>query len=236
MIIENSAGNPILTLDDWQSLCYPPPNDKHWKKDRSAYSIADIILNHNGAEIIRSRVTEAIKTSVSIERIIPEYEVKFDDLGKGRVHDLGCFGYAGGKTVFIGVEAKVDEPFGQTVLDQYLSMKAKQIVGISTNAPERIEYLLAQHFTKPKLSMFDIRYQLLYATVGTIAAGADISVLFVMVLKTKLYDRKIGCKNYSDYNRFMKTVGAKPLNSSTRTHLLTIQDKRLICLYESFPH
>ncbi|WP_163341008.1 hypothetical protein [Desulfopila sp. IMCC35008] len=89
----------------------------------------------------------------------------------------------------VGVEAKVDETFGPTVQDYYLAAKAKQITGSSTNAPQRVEKLLSMHFTKPKVSMFDIRYQLLYTTAGTLAAGADVSALYVAVFISKLYDK-----------------------------------------------
>ena len=116
-------------------------------------------------------------------------------------------------------------------------MKAKQITGTSTNAPERIEKLLAMHFRDPDPSMFDIRYQLLYATAGTLAAGADISVLFVAVFKTGLYTESSGVKNYRDYIQFMGKVGATPLKLSIKEvqgHKLVLQGKQLVCLHEYF--
>jgi len=55
------------------------------------------------------------------------------------MHDLGIFGTTtGGQSVFVGVEAKVDETFGASVRDTYLTMKAKQITGTTTNAPKKI--------------------------------------------------------------------------------------------------
>ena len=91
------------------------------------------------------------------------------------------------------------------------------------------------HFHKPDSSMFDIRYQLLYATAGTIAEGADISILFVVVFKTALYNGRISAENYQDYMKFMKKVGASSLklpNTEVRGHELLLQGKRLICLHE----
>ena len=63
-----------------------------------------------------------------LDRAISEYEQKFDDFrGRGRIHDLGIFGQTeSGKSLFVGVEAKVDEPFGPFVHDAYLSAKAKR--------------------------------------------------------------------------------------------------------------
>lgn len=85
--------------------------------------------------------------------------------------------------------------------------------------------------------MFDLRYQLLYATAGTISANADISVLYVLVFKTNLYNEKIGAKNYSDYADFLRKVGADPLpvpDNSLIGHRLTLQGKDLVCLYSYF--
>ena len=136
-----------------------------------------------------------------------------------------------------GVEAKVDESFGPTVRDSYLQSKANQITGTSTNAPERIEQLLALHFAKPDTAMFDVRYQLLYATAGTLAAGADISVLYVVVFKTPLYDESIGADNYRDYIHFVNKVGGTPVTlveKSAIAHTLELDGRELTCVHEYF--
>ncbi|WP_163338779.1 hypothetical protein [Desulfopila sp. IMCC35008] len=144
-----------------------------------------------------------------------------------------------GQTVFVGVEAKVDETFGPTVHDYYLAAKAKQITGISTNAPKRVEQLLSMHFTEPNVSMFDVRYQLLYATAGTLAAGADISILYVAVFLTNLYDETIGESNHRDYLNFMSDIGATPHASDQSredmsVHKAVLQGEILTCIHEHF--
>ncbi|MCG8371487.1 MAG: hypothetical protein MJA32_13380 [Proteobacteria bacterium] len=185
MKIEDGNGDEIRAFDDWAKLYDTPQHSHQWKEHRSAYSMADFIMRRNGAEQLQSRVAAALGQDVDFERAVPEFEQRFDSFGRGRVHDLGVFGKVGdGRSLFVGVEAKVDESFGPTVRDAYLQSKASQIIGTSTNAPERIEQLLALHFSEPDRSMFDVRYQLLYATAGTVAAGADISVLYVVVFKT----------------------------------------------------
>ena len=151
---------------------------------------------------------------------------------------LAIFGRTeSGLSLFVGVEAKVDEPFGEVVRDVYLKAKAKQITGKATNAPERIEGLLKQHFTRHDPSMFDIRYQLLYATAGTVAVDADISVLYVVVFETPLYSETTSAENFRDYVDFMERVGAEPLKLSSKEadgHKLSLRGKELICLHESF--
>ena len=170
MRIEDKKKKEICTIQDWARLYASPEQSRQWKEHRSAYSVAEFILNRDGADHLQSRLSAALGTTVEFERAVPEYETRFDDYGRGRVHDLGIFGRtASGESLFVGLEAKVDETFGSTVRDAYLAAKTKQIAGKSTNAPDRIEKLLASHFPKPKISMFDVRYQLLYATAGTLS-------------------------------------------------------------------
>jgi hypothetical protein len=238
MRIEGRNGEVIQTLEDWGRLYDTPQQSHQWKKHRSAWSMAEFALNRGGLEHLRAQVTGALGQPVEFARAVPEYEQRFDSYGRGRVHDLGIFGEtAEGKSLFIGVEAKVDEPFGASVRDSYLKAKASQITGKSTNAPKRIEDLLAKHFTEPDPTMFDIRYQLLYATAGTVAAGADISVLYVVVFKTELYDESIGADNYRDYVHFVNKVGASPLalgNKEALAHELELDGRLLLCLHEHF--
>jgi len=238
MRIEDSQGNEITNLDEWAKL-YDTPRQKHqWKEHRSAYSMAEFIMNRNGPDAIQSRISEVLSKQIQLERAIPEFEVRFDEFGHGRIHDLAVFGQTdSGESLFVGVEAKVDESFGRSVRDSYLTAKARQIVGESTNTPQRIEELLALYFSTPDVSMFDIRYQLLYATAGTLAAETDIAVFYVIVFKTQLYDELIGAENYRDYVQFMAKVGAPPLklpHKEAQAHTVTLQGKELICIHEYF--
>jgi hypothetical protein len=238
MRIVDTAGHEITSLEEWAGIYANPQQSHQWKQYRSAYSAAEFILNYNGGEAISHRVSEALGFEAVLERAVPELELRFDQYGRGRVHDLAIFGRTEtGKKLFVGVEAKVDEPFGVSALDAYLSAKSKQIVGASTKAPERIEQLLSLHFTDPDPTMFDVRYQLLYATAGTLAAEADVHVLYVIVFKTPLYDESVGAENYRDYIHFMNKVGAESLRLPTKEaigHRLNLNGKDLVCLHEYF--
>jgi hypothetical protein len=238
MRVEDAKGAAITSIADWAKLYESPRSSRQWKEHRSAFSVADFIMNRNGAEALKSRIADALEESVEFERVVPEFEVRFDDFGRGRVHDIAIFGSTvSGKRLFVGVEAKVDEPFGATVRDTYLTAKARQIAGEATNTPERIENLLKRHFTRPDISMFDVRYQLLYATAGTLAERADIWVLYVVVFKTPLYNETTSAENYRDYVDFMSKVGATAVKLSSKEahgHKLSLQGKELICLHEHF--
>lgn len=236
MRIETSNGDEISNIDEWAALYANEKKRIHWKPHRSAYSTADFILNHDGATYLQDKVSRLVGEPVTLERAVPEFEQRFDAFGHGREHDLGIFGLtAAGKRVFVGLEAKVDETFGALVKDAYSAAKAKQASGKSTNAPERIEQLLALHFAEPTAAMWDVRYQLLYATAGTLAADADIAVLYVLVFRTKLYNADIGKSNQRDYESFIELAGGQDLglDGEACTHELMLGGKRLFCRYES---
>lgn len=238
MQITDRGGNRIQTMEAWAKLYDNPRSAHQWKEHRSAQTTAEFILRRNGIERLRSRIKEAMQDEVTFENAIPEYEVRFDEFGRGRLHDLAIYGHlSDGRSLFVGVEAKVDEPFGSVVRDVYLAAKAKQIAGVSTNAPERIENLMRLHFKKPDISVFDVRYQLLYATAGTLEAKADVSVLYIVVFKTAMCDETISAENYRDYVSFMQKANATPLklpSTEATGHRLMVNGKELTCLYEHF--
>ena len=238
MDVIGPGGEKIESMEAWAGLYASPRSAHQWKEFRSAYSVAEFILNRNGASALQARVAQALGEPVEFERAVPEMEVRFDQFGRGRMHDLGILGRtSSGKSLFVGVEAKVDEPFGALVREAYLAAKARQIAGESTNAPQRIEQLLKLHFREPDSSMFEVRYQLLYATAGTLAASADVSILYIVVFKTPAYSETIAAENYRDYAHFMAKVGAGPVKLPTKealAHKLMLSGKELLCLYEYF--
>jgi len=237
MRFEESTGQGIKSMEDWQGLYEKSRKLHHWKPGRSAYSIADFMLNHHGGNGLQDLVSEAIGQAVVLERCVPEFEQRFDAFGRGRVHDLAVFGRtASGERLFVGVEAKVDETFGETVGAVYLQAKARRTdQDIATNVPERIERLVGMHCTDADAATFDVRYQLLYATAGTLAAQAEQHVLVVFVFKTPLYDETVGASNLTDYLRFMEKVGATSLelnDAGVIGHRLQVGGRPLIALHQ----
>ena len=232
-MIQDKNGRAIVTMEDWAEIYASGNKAKHWKEGRSAYSIADYVLNHNGLDRICHRVEEIIQEPIKFEKVIPELKIKFDTFRQGRVHDLGIYG--DNPSIFIGVESKVDEPFGQTISDSYLDSVARSISGENTKKPQRIYDLLKKQFRKPDRTVFDLRYQLLYAVSGTIAAKKKISVLYIIAFKTNLYDDLLGIDNYRDYISFMKAVNAieqKTSRPDSIVHKLKLGRKELISIYD----
>jgi hypothetical protein len=207
---ETFDGKPIRSLADWKEHFLEGDRKYHWQVGRSAQTLAEFVINGNGLSWIREKVSDALQKEFCVDRAVPELEIRFDRYGRGRVHDLGVFGSTDDKKrVFVGVEAKVDEPFGRTIGEEYLSAKAKQITGTRTNAPARIEHLLALHFSRPTARMFECRYQLLYSTAGTVAAECEIPVMLVLVFRTHAYDATKAQHNKADYRHFVDAIGAE---------------------------
>ncbi|GAB6194591.1 hypothetical protein JCM39068_43470 [Desulfocastanea catecholica] len=85
MRVQDSRGYEIKSLADWAKLYNTLQTSHQWKVGRSAYSAAEFIINRDGGKVIQKWVEEAICKNIVIERVIPEYEVRFDKFGRGRI-------------------------------------------------------------------------------------------------------------------------------------------------------
>lgn len=234
MEVKNKKNESIRNLKDWE-IEIPK---KDWVEGRSSHSLANYILNLNGLEQIKLTIQDILNEEIILESGIPEYEVKFDRYnGRGRFHDLGIWGKTKftNRTIFIGIESKVDETFGQTVSEAYISGLTKKLNGENTNLPNRVESLIIKNFGyKIKSKYFDNRYQLLYATMGTLEEKADISICMFFIFKTNLYDIKKGNENYRDYCQFVQNVISEKIScnfDNVEVHKLKIDNKKLYSVY-----
>ena len=139
----------------------------------------------------------------------------------------------------MGLEAKVDEPFGsETVCQRYQEAIETLKSNPRSKAASRVKELLSRDFADndPCESKFaDVGYQLLTATAGAVAVEADVSVLYVAVFKTGDYDEDKGRENQLDYDNFIRASGAECLikgDTGFLAHDLTLDGKRLVCIYE----
>jgi len=220
----------VKDINEWKSQI----KEKHWKEGRSAYELANFMLNKNGENIIKQLLEKTLKETIEFSKGYIEYEVKFDKYpGTGRTHDLGIWGETNSnKTIFVGVESKVDELFNETVKEVYIKNKVKELNGEKTNTPKRIENLLKRNFNNITEKQFEIRYQLLYSTVGTIDAredkkSADIPIFLIIIFKSKAYDPEKGNKNYDDFRHFINEINAQEIFKDKNKEMFKINiDKK----------
>lgn len=234
MEILNKKNQQINNIEEWRKEI--PTKD--WVDERSSYSLANFILNMDGLEQIKHIINELLEEDIVFEKVIPEFEVKFDKFnGRGRFHDLGIWGKtkSTNQTIFVGIESKVDETFGPTVSEAYISGIIKRLNGENTYKPNRVEKLIKQNFgTKIKIKHFDIRYQLLHATIGTLEVKADISILLIIVFKSTSYDKIKGNENYRDYCQFIQNVISEKHPCSidnVEVNKLTIDERKMYSVY-----
>ena len=239
MTVTGKDGNEITSMDEWSGYV----RASHWKPGRSAYSLADFIMNRGGAEVLAGRVSSALSRAVTLERATPEYAARFDNLGTPSYLDLGVFGSVGSESsLFVGLEGKVDESFGsETVCERYQSAVDYLAQNPRSKAAERVRGLLSDYFgetAEPCDSRFaDVGYQLLTAAAGTAAAERDVLVFYVMVFRTDLYDEDKGRENRADYERFIEAAGGVELargEGGFDAHEVSVAGKRLVCVYDYY--
>lgn len=239
MEIYDSKENTISTMAQWSVSV----RATHWKEGRSAYSLADFILNRNGTGHLESRISTVISQPIVLTQGTPEYAAKFDQFGGPARLDIGISGQTtSGESLFVGVEAKVDEPFGsETVCERYQEAVKYLNSNPRSKAAARVKELLSRYLAdadEPCASKFaEIGYQLLTATAGTVASEADRAIFYVAVFKTHLYNQQKGEENRLDYENFIKLAGGECLlrdSGECLAHEITLDGKRLICIYEYF--
>ena len=192
MRVIDYRGSEITTLEQWSKTV----RRSHWKPGRSAYSLADFIMNQNGTAQLEARISSVLSREVVLEQGTPEYAARFDRYeGPARL-DLGISGRTRrGESLFVGLEAKVDEPFGsETVRERWQKATETLKSNPRSRAATRVRELLSRYFgdgDEPCESRFtDVGYQLLTAAAAVVAVEADVSVFYVAVFRTPITTRK----------------------------------------------
>ncbi|MDE2937634.1 MAG: hypothetical protein OXR67_01760 [Chloroflexota bacterium] len=230
-------GSEITTLEQWSKTV----RRSHWKPGRTAHSLADFIMNRSGAVRLAARISSVLSRQVVLEQGTPEYAARFGRYeGPARL-DLGISGRTGrDESLFVGVEAKADEPFGSdTVCERWQKARETLKSNPRSKAAARVRELLSRYVGddgEPCESRFaQVGYQLLTAAAGAVAVEADVSVLYVAVFRTLGYAEESGRRNRLDYDNFMRLSGGESLiqeDSGFLAHGLTLDEKRLVCIYE----
>lgn len=239
MRVIDFRGSEITTLEQWSRTVRRP----QWKPGRSTYSLAEFIMNQNGTAQLEASISSVLSRPVVLEQGSPEYAARFDRYeGPARL-DLGISGRTGGgESLFVGLEAKVDEPFGSdTVCERWQKATETLKSNPRSRAAARVTELLSRYFgddDEPCESRFaEVGYQLLTAAAGAVAVEADVSVFYVAVFRTPDYDEEKGRRNQLDYDNFMRISGAADLVQNSCEFLaqyLTLDGRHLVCIHEHF--
>lgn len=196
---------------DWLIVAPPKGGLEQWKDGRSAKEFARFVTKfHDSFSKIIKEIVEN-NLHYTPESLTGEPEAKTDlppTRSSGpRNHDLLLFD----DRIVIGIEAKVDEPFG----DKTILQEKKDA---SKDKAARIEWLketiLPEGSEIEDDDVKDLRYQLFTATAGTLLAAydQDKSYCIFLVLSFHQKGEKITQKakrNKESFDEFVKVVCSK---------------------------
>jgi hypothetical protein len=210
-------GVEITSLESWERLA-GPKSPNQWKDGRSAKEVARAWLE-SGGENLPEEVSAAFSGHKSFGPVLswqaePEKKLAFDNFpGEPPNIDLVVHAQDSQGPFLIAVEAKADEPFGQTVADTLAAAVERRLKNNRSNGVTRIEQLsaaiLGPHQSgDPPLK--GIRYQLLTAIGGLLCEAqrrdCDRAVMLVHEFVTDETDDDMHARNAMDLNIFIKRL------------------------------
>lgn len=209
---------PTQSPSDWQPLLAKPM--LHWKKSFSAMTAAACWEAADGdlpAEVRRTLETSGQRELIGLKLLaaIPEWEVQLPGGQSSSRTDVMALTRNEEGLVVIGIEAKVDEPFGPTLGEKRLES--------SNGQEERIDYLHSVLGLKAPLQD-GIRYQLLHRTVSAIRTAQDFHASSAVMLVHSFSSKS---RWREDFTAFCTAMGAEQLSPE----LCAINNFTSPCLY-----
>ena len=220
MKIENTKKQLIVDLESWKTAFIEVDKKKNWEEGRSACTLAKYFTTPNieesdGIKKIKEYFEALGFSNPRFESAEIEHPSPFDKYSSPRMQDLVIWGESEKGRILACIEAKVDEEFGNEVLNQaYKNAKQEFDKNPNSKRKARIEELCKKYLNVNAESIKsgdenDIRYQLLYYLAGSICEAKEYgNVVFmpIMVFKTNKYNETKGNSNREDYEQFRKAL------------------------------
>lgn len=198
----------------WQALLGDP--DKHWKTGRSARTLAYCWESADGfppevAEVF-NRSEEPGLHDLQFIAGFPEHKVPLPGGRRASQTDVFVLAHGQQGLVSIAVEGKVDEPFGDTVVN-WLGMDP------SPGKQERLTFLCdLLGITVDEVA--PLRYQLLHRTASAIIEARRFSAGIAVML---VHSWAANSEGFADYAAFVTALGGSPEAESV-TSATTVDD------------
>ncbi|MBR4437773.1 MAG: hypothetical protein IKS79_01560 [Bacteroidales bacterium] len=256
MIIKNKYGRILSSLEEWKEGFIEVDKKKHWRDGYSACSLGVFFSSGKGEQWLTEIEKEIFGYKIEHSEGMIEHASKLDEFRGGqRMQDLAIWGKTpSGASCFIGIEAKVLEPFGDfSVYDSYLDGIKEREKKPKSNKAKRVCQVVDYLFngrTPEDSTVKDLRYQLMHYFKASILEApslvesalkinqrktVNIILLPVIVFNTEHYkeDPKLAQDNHDDYLRFIEALNCdvKTINGKDVYHKV-IDNRDVYTLYE----
>lgn len=211
----------LSTLDEWWSCAPPKDKFKHWKDGRSAKENARLWLN--AAPYLPSEIDDILQSCTDVGtlrtwRAEPETKIPFDNFRGPPNIDLLLTSEDETGPLVVGIEAKADEPFGNTV-KKTRSVANSRLERIpESKGVERIN-ILAKKFglSLERQEVLNLRYQLFTLTAAILAEARrreiQRAIVIVHEFVTPLTADRKRAQNASDLYSFVRVVFGEQASS-----------------------
>lgn len=210
-------GERIGIVEDWQRLA-PPKSADQWADGRSAKEAARAWLQRGGIDL-PDDVDKLLEEHAAFGPVIrweaePEARLRFDTFrGEPRNSDLAVHAEDSHGSYLIAVEAKADEPFGESVADALSNALERYVGNSASNGVMRIQQLARALFAERERgqpALKELRYQLLTACAGALCEaernGYQRSLMLVHEFVTEKTTDEAHERNSRDLGRFIERI------------------------------
>ena len=200
--------NRITDLNTWFKYAPPMGGEVQWEDGRSAKELAKYITN--ALPSVPSEVEDVLSKFVNEDATLEfdaEYVTSFAAYGLGRGNGRNHDAIIYNDEIFVGVEGKADESFGNDRVGEAYEKG-------SNNKKLRIEGMVDIVFGDGVDNHPNTRYQLLTASAATLLEakerGVKNAIFLILVFKKEgKYSQKRIDKNNADVENFLKETKAE---------------------------
>jgi hypothetical protein len=187
----------INTVEDWFFAAPPKGKENQWKDNYSAKELAKFATSSE-FPVFLQQIIKSMGCKVCDVTCIPEADTPLPFSYRGpRNHDLLVVG----KDFVIGIEAKVNEPYSNTLSQEYEQG--------SKDKKARIDWMKKLLFSENDNTINELKYQLFSGTCGTLleAARRNKSKCMFLVLSFDVEGNGGNKTNNEDFAKFCDKIG-----------------------------
>lgn len=211
MKILNRSGERIISIEQWTR----PKKAYQWCEGRSAMELALAWCPESGPacppDIAALLASHDWTRGIQIEEVRPEHVTPLPERGEGRNHDLWAKCFVDGRPFTLCVEAKADEPFGDTIGDTCAeALKRSERTGAVRRARTLLHMVFGAEVEPDCEPYASLRYQLLTAVAGTAlqarADGARTAALIIHEFQGRKTSEPLLQRNAEDLAAFLRLL------------------------------